>query len=486
MTQGHIARLTALAVATGTLVVSGVGPASAATTTTTERIFDATGAASVLRIELNLPAAVPGLLPQNIVQDIALTDGAVRTGSKPLALGNAFIGRNGNVALLQQLLGGGASSSMDNRSASYASPAGALPENPLGLVGGILTAVSEVGDPNVDGLVSSSTSRIASLELGGAGALDSILAPVQAALQQALGATAGAVAPTADGGSPLAPVTTTVTDVLNTALDALDEVTSDATAPVTDAVKAAVAQITAEINALLADLTSQVSALSATDSLLDIGLIETAQTVTRTGETVTSTATNKLVGIDLLGGLINVGGIESTAIASLGDGVTSADASATILEAALSDLVSIELTDRLETLLGGQVGALLPTDVLDQVNSALAQVTDLLGQTLGLQTPLQATTSKSATADEATAQVNPAALVLDPLRNAAAPLLRIGFVPASASVKAQSIASTVVTAAPTATATSLPRTGGSIPLALAGTALLGVALVARRRRTAAV
>ncbi|MBC7375168.1 MAG: LPXTG cell wall anchor domain-containing protein, partial [Frankiales bacterium] len=118
------------------------------------------------------------------------------------------------------------------------------------------------------------------------------------------------------------------------------------------------------------------------------------------------------------------------------------------------------------------------------VNSALAQVTALLADTLGLQVPNQARTSKSATADEASATVDAASLVLDPLRNAAAPLLRIGFVPATAKVSARSITNTVIT--PTASATSLPRTGGSIPLALAGTVLLGVALAARRRRSATV
>jgi hypothetical protein len=52
----------------------------------------------------HLPAGVPGVLPQRIVQDIVLADGAARTGSAAAALGNAFIGQNGNVAALQDLL----------------------------------------------------------------------------------------------------------------------------------------------------------------------------------------------------------------------------------------------------------------------------------------------------------------------------------------------------------------------------------------------
>ncbi len=434
----------------------------------------------MLRIELNLPAAIPGLLPQHIVQDIALTDGAVRTGSAPAALGNAFIGRDGNVTMLQELLSGKAQTSLDKDADSYSLLS--LPANPLGLTGGALTAVSKVGNPNVDGVLSSNSTSIASLELKGQGVLDAVLAPVQAALAQALGATAATAAP--QGGSPVAPVTTTVTEVVNTALTALDQVTNDASAPVSDTVKAAVEQVTAELNALLADLTSQVTALSATDSLVDVGLIESTQSVTRTGKTMTSAAANKLVGIDVLGGLISVSGIESSAVASLGDGTTAADAKATLLKANVSDLLSLQLTDKLEAVLGGTVGDALPADVLKTVNGAVAQVTALLTDTLGLQVPNQARTSKSATADEASANVDAATLVLDPLRNASAPLLRIGFVPATAKVSARSIANTVIT--PSATPTSLPRTGGSIPLALAGTALLGVALAARRRRSATV
>ncbi len=487
MTRTSMARFTALALATGTLVVaSGTAPASAATTT--ERVFDATGGGAVLRLEINLPAGVPGVLPQKIVQDIVLANGAARTGDTVAALGNAFIGQSGNVPLIQDLLGGSAQTTLAKPAAEYSLLK--LPDNPLGLTGGVLHAVSNVAAPTGDGLLSSNSSSIASLQLKGGGALGAVLAPVQAALQNALGAAAGtstagsgtAGSGTAAGGSPVAPVTTTVTGVLNTALDALDDVTSDATAPVTDAVRQAVQLVTDAINELLADLTGQVSSLSDADALLDVGLLQTTQKVTRLGQTVTSEAANKLVGVDVLGGLIHVDGIESRAVASLGPSASSSDATATLLKANVGDLLSVTLTDKLEALLGGQVGSALPADVLGTVNGALAQVTGLLAETLGLQTPLQAKTSKSASADESSATVEAAALVLDPLRNPAAPLLRIGFVPAEAKVKAQSITSTVIS--PQAPV-SLPRTGGELPLTGAvATVLVGVALMARRRRAA--
>lgn len=139
-----IARLTALALATGTLAAAGVSPATAASTTTTDRVFDAVGAGSVLRIELNLPAEVPGLLPRKVVQDIALTSGAVRTGAAPQAVGSSAIGRDGNVALLQGLLAGSAEATLDAPSSEYA--LASFPSNPLGLTGGALTAVSKVGN----------------------------------------------------------------------------------------------------------------------------------------------------------------------------------------------------------------------------------------------------------------------------------------------------------------------------------------------------
>ena len=483
MSKGQIARFTALAVATGTLVATGVGPAAAADLTTTERFYDATGAGQVLRITLNLPAAVPGLLPQKVVQDIVLTSGAARTGKTPAAVGGAFIGKDGSVALLQSLLDGRSESSMDKQGVPFS--LASIPANPLGLTGGLLTATSTVGDPNVDGPVSSNSSSIASLSLKGGGALDAVLAPLQDALEQALGAAVPTAGSTGTPASPVAPVTGTVTDVLGTVLDTLDGVTNDATAPVSDAVRAAVAQLTTAINDLLADLTGEITAMSATDSLLDVKLIEATQQVTRTGQTVTSQATNNLVGIEVLGGLIDVSGIQSSAVASLGNGVTSSAATAQVLKAQVGDLLSVTLTDKLEALLGGQAGALIPADVLAQVNAALAQVTGLLADTLGLQVS-QAKSSKTAGADQASASVEAASLVLNPLRSAV-PLLQIDFVPAEAAVKAQSITRRVITPTTlTTTPTSLPRTGGSVPLALAGSVLVGVALVARRRRTAAL
>lgn len=479
MARQTLARLTALALATGTLVAAA-GPASAATTTT-ERVFDATGAGSVLRIEINLPAEVPGLLPQKIVQDIALSSGAARTGKSPLALGSALIGKNGNVSLLQGLLDGKAEATLEKATSEYA--LASLPANPLGLTGGALSAVSKVSNPNADGVLSSSTTSIAGLDLKGAGALDAVLAPLQDALEQALGATTAVTG--APGSSPVAPVTTTVTEVVNTALDALDEVTAGGTAPVSEPVRQAVDTVTAELNALLSELTSQVATLSATDSLLTVGLIETAQSVTRTGSTVTSRASNELVGIEVLGGLIDVSGIESTAVASLGGSAPSAEANATVLKAVVGDVITLEVADRLQTILGGTVGDALPADVLQTVNTTLATVNELVTSSLGLSMPVQAKTSESASADAASAVVEPASLVIDPLRSGTAPLLRMGFVPASAQVTAQSITSRV-NAPTTATPTALPRTGGSLPVALAGAALLGVALVARRRRTAEV
>jgi len=479
MAQGNFARLTALALATGTLVAVSAAPAGAAVDT--ERVFSATSSGAVLRVEINLPAGVPGVVPQRIVQDIVLSDGAARTGSSAAAVGNAFLGQNGNVAVLQGLLDGKAQSTLDKAADGYS--LAEVPANPLGLTGGVLRATSKVANPNVDGTISESASSIANLELKASGALGAVLAPVEAVLAQALGATAAAPATGPRSGSPVAPVTTTVEDVLGTALDALDGVTQGTTAPVSDQTRAAVETLTASINQLLADLNTQVLNISGSDTLLDVGLVESSQSVTRKAGTVTSAVNNKLVGVDLLGGLVNVSGIESNALASLGaNGASNADAKATILKANVGDLVSLEIADTLRAQLGGSVGGALPPAVLATVNDALAQVTTLLASTLGLQSPTQSKITKSATADEATASASAAVLVLDPLRNPTAPLLRIGFVPAEATVKAQSFTSTPVTVD---TPVTLPRTGAEEALAAVAISLIGGALVIRRRRAAA-
>lgn len=477
MAQGNFARLTALALATGTLVAAGAAPAGAAVDT--ERVFSATSAGAVLRVEINLPAGVPGVVPQRIVQDIVLADGAARTGSSAAAVGNAFLGQNGNVAALQGLLDGKAQSTLEKAADAYS--LAEVPANPLGLTGGVLRATSKVANPNVDGTISESASSIANLELKGSGALGAVLAPIEAVLSQALGATAAA--PTRDGSAaaPVAAVTTTVEDVLGTALDALDEVTNDTSAPVSDTTRAAVETVTAQLNGLLADLNTQVLNISNSDALLEVGLVESSQSVTRKAGTVTSSVQNKLVGVDVLGGLVNVSGIESSALASLGNGGASdADANATILKAQVGDLVSLEIADTLRATLGGTVGAALPPAVLTTVNDALAQVTTLLAATLGLQNPQQSKISESATADSASASASAASLVINPpALNLSAPLLSIGFVPAEATVKAQSITSTPVDVA---TPVSLPRTGGEEALAAVALSLIGGALVIRRRR----
>lgn len=473
MAKGHLARLTALAAASGMLVVVGAAPAGAVTT---DRVFDATSSGAVLRVEINLPAGIDGVVPQRIVQDIVLSEGAARTGTSAAAVGNAFLGQSGSVPALQELLAGKAQANLSKTTDKYSLLE--VPANPLGLTGGALLAESAVANPNVDGTISASSSSITSLELRASGALGAVLAPIEAVLAQALGVTAGS-----DGagslGTAVEPVTTTVTDLLGGALDTLDGVTNDASAPVSDATRDAVEVLTAEINTLLADLNTQVLNISGSDTLLDVGLVESNQSVTRKAGTVTSSVGNKLVGIDLLGGLINVSGIESAATASLGNnGASAADANATILKAQVGDLVSLELAHDLRAKLGGTVGQALPADVVKTINDTLAQVTTLLTSTLGLQNPTQAQTFKSHSADEATARVEAASLVLDPLKNPAAPLLRIGFVPAEATVKAQSI-----TATPVQLAQQLPRTGGELPLTAAvATLLVGAALVARRRR----
>src|SRR6185369_377051 len=103
---GRVARLTALALATGTLVAAGAGTAGATSTQKTD--FTASGGGSVIHLTVNLPAQLGDALkplgvPMTLTQDIVLTGGAIRT-SDVKAVATSTLGANGNVVALSGLL----------------------------------------------------------------------------------------------------------------------------------------------------------------------------------------------------------------------------------------------------------------------------------------------------------------------------------------------------------------------------------------------
>jgi hypothetical protein len=130
---------------------------------------------------------------------------------------------------------------------------------------------------------------------------------------------------------------------------------------VSDATRNAVATLTGTINALLADLNAQVLNISASDTLLDVGLVESSQQVTRKAGTVTSQVSNKLVGVDLLGGLVTVERHRVQALASLGNVARlRRRRQRDRPRAKVGDLVSLEVADTLAPSSAAPVGQALP------------------------------------------------------------------------------------------------------------------------------
>jgi hypothetical protein len=478
--NGRVARLTALALATGTLVAANATGASAATTT--QDAFTAGNAAGngIIHLELNLPVALPGI-GSKLTQDLVVVNSATRSGSAPAAIASAVLGQNGNVPLVSNLLAGSSNATLAQPNGETKSGLPIL-GNTLGLAG-VLNLSSQVSNPNVDGTIAHSLSSVADFKLDGAGVLDAVLKPVLDQLNSVLGNLS-----VASAGSATAPVTSTVTGLVNTLLGTLDSASKNQSAPLTAPVQAAVNQVTTLLTGLLNNLKLNLSSLNADTSLLDVGLIKSEQTVVRKAGTVTSTVKNELVGVKVLGGLISVDGLLSSASAAVdksGNPAATPAANGTLVQANLADIITAKVTDQIQAALGGTVGAQIPAELLAQVNGVLAQVTGLVKDVLGVQFAAPTAGNSVKAHNKASQEVTPATLIVNPLKSATAPLLKINFVPAAASVVRAEGVTTIAPVTPPTTVTSLPRTGANLPLTgVIATGLVGLAMVARRRRAA--
>lgn len=479
--NGRVARLTALALATGTLVAAGAGSAGAATTT--KDVFTATGAGSVISLHLNLPAALP-VIGSQITQDLVTTGSNVRTSgltTPPAAAVSAILGSNGNVPVVSQVLEKSVSAQYGkNPSASD----GTFPANPL-LTGGVLQLVGQVSNPDVQGTtpVAHSKSAVVDLKLDAGQNLQAVLAALTSALQSNLTGVIGTL-PNGSSAAPVAGVTTTVTDLINTLVNTIP------TIPGTDAnqqVKDQVAKLTSLLDALPQALSAKLAATTTDTSLLKIGLITSEQTVTHEAGIVTSHATNAIEKISLLGGLITLDSLTSDAVAGLGSGgaqTATASGTSSLLKLNVDGVLGLEINSQLQAILTSGV---LPAQAVDAVNQALAQVTSTLKSALGasLVAPSQGTIVK--TADKASAEESAARLVVQPA-GFAQPIIDLGLVPAVATVEKGQAVTNITPIQTPANAVATPHfaaTGADFPLtASVAVGLMGLAFVARRRRLA--
>ncbi|HUR52394.1 MAG TPA: choice-of-anchor P family protein [Mycobacteriales bacterium] len=475
---GRVARLTALALATGTLVAAGAGTAGAASKTTTS--YTANGAGSVVDLKLNLPIALPGI-GSTITQKLISTASNVRTtspGATAAAVTRAVLGSEGNIPVVSQVLDRSVSSTFGGHTDS---PQGDFPANPL-LVGGLLQLKSLTANPDVQGLapIASSLSSVANLKIGGAGNLQAVLDQLVSQVTTNLQGIIGTLPSGQSADSPVAGATQVV-DLLGNVVNSLPVLAGTGLAP---AVQDALDTVIELLNQLPTALSSKLTATTADSSLLKIGLIESVQNITHTGNTVTSHATNAIEKISLLGGLITLDSLTSDAVASLGDGAVapSAKGTASLVKLNVEGLLNLELTGDLKAILDSGI---LPAAVTDAVESALNSVLDIVKSALGVALA-PAEYKHSATANKASAFASPAHLVVQPA-GFAKPIVDLALVPAQAEVvKAQSTTpTTVITPTKTGSRPQFAPTGANFALtAPIAVGLMGLAVVARRRRLA--
>ncbi|HUR14407.1 MAG TPA: hypothetical protein VM097_07925 [Mycobacteriales bacterium] len=502
---GRVARLTALALATGTLVAAGAGTAGATSTQKTD--FTASGGGSVIRLTINLPSQLAPVLsaaglPQSLTQDLVLTGGNIRTADVK-AVATSTLGANGNVVALSGLL---------NKTvvAEYGKPAPApftvLPaELKTALAGfGIHVAALELNssaaNPTVDGQVSHSLSTVANLRVDGVGVLDALLEQLNAQLSAILSTALGtqSASQTAALGGVTAVGSTTAKQVLGQAVSIVEALGVQQASTLAGEAKAqleaAIDAVVAQLNALPNLLTGKITSAATDTSLLKVGLIESEQTVDRAAGVVTSTSSNKLVGVSVLGGLVTVDGLTSKAVAKLGNGISQAGADKgqnALLKVNVKDLLSAEVTNGLNVALGSPV---LPTEVVTAVNGALAQITALLNGVLGATLTQTGLGEQIETPNHAASSVSAARLVVNPTLPGLGtalfdkPLVDVQFVPATADVvKANANVPPQVTTTPGKAGTQpvMARTGANFALtAPIAISLMGLAVVARRRRLA--
>src|SRR3712207_219059 len=167
------ARFTALALATGTLVVAATGPPGADAVPVPD-VFGGRARGTAVHLEIILPQAVNLPVIGNItslVQDISFTEGNTAKGIAPKAtsVAKAVLG-NGNVVVLSDVLGKSVTSTLDGATSAN----DAILAQDLGLikvgVGQITSSVAP--DTATSALTSSSSSSLASLRVGLAGLPD--------------------------------------------------------------------------------------------------------------------------------------------------------------------------------------------------------------------------------------------------------------------------------------------------------------------------
>lgn len=474
------ARLSALALATGTLLVAAASGAGAATNV---QQFTAQAGGSALDLSVYLPVDVAGLtVNHHFDLSISLTNGtATLNGATKLANTSATLASTTS-SILGALVD-------KNTSASLASPSASTsilgPETlPAGLGSVALGPLtSKVGALTNSALVASSSSALDNITLVPTGlpAISSVTSTLTSTLNQALG-TASGTANQAAG---------TLTNAINGAVNQLNTASQGAAAPVVTAVHTVESTLTSALTSVEATLASLTSA----PALLSMQNVVQNHSITRSGNAITSSASAELGNLNILGGLVSLTGLDSAVTATAGGVPGSAHVTfpaQPVLKLSVANNALTFLIDATGLHLQGALSA-VPASLQSTVNGALNNLTGLLDQVAGVSVTYGKGTSQvSPDGTSAAGQISATAVtvtpaVLKPLLPAGAPyFLQVSLVPVHASVANRLVPASAVT--PTIIPThTLAYTGADLPLS-AGIAsgLAGLALVIRRRRRTAL
>src|SRR3954469_2616690 len=427
--QGRVGRLTALAIATGTLVAAGSGVAGASAPAGTRQLT-ASGAGSALHLTINLPDAVAQVLgTSTIEQYISLTDGKVSTIGLPSAETTALLGK-GTTPVLSDLLNQSTKAVLGGKTDdSSVSP---LNIDQPGFKVQLLPLSSKVANPatTVNGSVAKSSSAIAHIAIGGLplAQLNTVTAPVQAVLGTALG--------TVNGTTDQA--TGTVTGAVNSALDALNGVTQNSATPVTSTVQNQVNSAVATLNGAVNGLTSTLTNLQSDTDLVSLDAVTSDQNILRKGDAVTSTVSNTIKNLSVLNGLVKVSAITSEASATAGGkpGTAVATTNAPVFKVDVANGALTALLDENGLNVGGTVGSALPAEVQGAVNTALDTVNSTLNAAAGINVEMgQGATQTAPDGTSAVAKVAATRITVDPpalhgIAAAGAPALPVALLPA--------------------------------------------------------
>jgi hypothetical protein len=531
LTPGRTARLVALAVATGTIVVaasSGAVAASKGPQTATPLSYAGDTGSSGLALALTLPLASALSAP---------LAGAPGLGG--------LINSDGTISLSLLNETGSLQHDGTGKSAPIATSQGVFAGGTLGTV---LTNLSQPPNLVLNQTVISTLAHPNGTSAGVVGALASLSPPLSTLLDLKLPGiteTSAAAPMSTDGTSVIAGLDlgnigealpagtlTTLTAALTNAVTQLNSVIGPINAvlatlggPVKGTPLAGLAAALTSLSGELSGLTTEINAAInsiASGSIVSLKTLTTTHSLQTVGDEEISTVSNKLAGLSILGGLVTLAGFSNSLTTEAGGTAGTAKviaqpnlATATAgtnneLQIALGAVSSVQGT--IADIVNDATGTLALSTALETLTSGLSTLTDTLNTALGvagisIKQDAVLTDQSASNGSSATGSLTGLEIVVNPLNgllptgsslplattdNAAAPAaatpplltLDIGALDASsaAAIVTPTVAATPT--APTAPVKRLAFTGADLPLTagIASLLVLGGAYAARRRR----